>query len=392
MSEKRVVTINPELFKFPTTNKTRKNTASKDTPKIKFKKPEQKPTVSKTIRRNLLNYIRKHQQEKYNELQKKPTTREPPKQPPTQYHMSDFDDSLEYLMKLTKENEKQQQQHHPTHNRTLRHQPHEFGLSSPSKTSENVSLCFPEEVSIPPPPQYTNSPPMYIRPPIQPPQYGCLKNGQLPTYRNWKNHTQKNYGQPVRQPPPTQPQPSTSIQSYKDYLLHKKVEELRGMEDARIRSADGILRNDNESKLKRKTTVHPLASSPQHLMQKEQIKHAKKLENNKAAKIYAPKRQKTIRRTYRVGRSRVAPKISVLVSNKTIRKNIYTQSMLFKQKPIKEVKQYLIKHGFIRVGSIAPNSLLRQMYETAQMMCGEIKNHNPENLLYNFLNGAENDK
>ena len=105
-------------------------------------------------------------------------------------------------------------------------------------------------------------------------------------------------------------------------------------------------------------------------------------------KIKRPKQcQKTMRRTYRVGRSKVAPRISVLVSNRTIRKNITTQAQLLKQVPIKDVKQYLVKHGFIRVGSIAPNEVLRKMYESAQMMCGEIQNHNPDNLLYNFLNG-----
>ena len=369
-SDRRVVTINPELFKFPSTNKTRKNTASTTDgtkPQIKFKKPEQKqkPTASKTIRKNLLNYIRKHQQDRINEQNKA----KQPSREPSNYReeaTSDFNDSLEYLMKLTKENESNLGNNQ--HNKTLRNRP--------TITNENVSLYFPEEDIRPviPEPPPMHSPPMYL----QPPKYGCLKNGQLPTYRTWKNHTQKNYGgqqqpqphpqryyqQPLQQPTPQPPQ-QTTTETHKDRILREKVEEL-----------------------KRKSLVHPLASSPQHLMQKEQLKHAKKLENNKAPKIYLPKRQKTIRRTYRVGRSKVAPKITVLVSNKTIRKNIYTQSMLFKQKPIREVKQYLIKHGFIRVGSIAPNSLLRQMYETAQLMCGEIKNHNPENLLYNFLHGG----
>ena len=60
--------------------------------------------------------------------------------------------------------------------------------------------------------------------------------------------------------------------------------------------------------------------------------------------------------------------------------------MLLKQTPIKEVKQYLIKHGFIRVGSIAPNAILRKMYETSKLMCGELYNHNTDILLHNFMN------
>jgi hypothetical protein len=41
---------------------------------------------------------------------------------------------------------------------------------------------------------------------LQKPAYGCLKNGSLPTYRNWKNQTQRVY--------PVLPiQPSMPIQS-----------------------------------------------------------------------------------------------------------------------------------------------------------------------------------
>jgi hypothetical protein len=83
------------------------------------------------------------------------------------------------------------------------------------------------------------------------------------------------------------------------------------------------------------------------------------------------------------------PKVSVLVSNKTIRNNISTKTQLIKQVPILEIRRYLIKHGFIRVGSTTPNDVLRKMYESAMLICGEIQNHNPDNLLYNFLHDVE---
>ena len=57
-----------------------------------------------------------------------------------------------------------------------------------------------------------------------------------------------------------------------------------------------------------------------------------------------------------------------------------------KQFSIEDVRRYLIKHGFIRVGSSAPNDVLRKMYETSKMICGEVENHNTDNLLYNYLN------
>lgn len=380
--EKRVVAMNPDIFKFPTTNKTRKNRPdTENAPKIKFKdslvkKPRDSQT-SKTIKRNLLSYIRKHQQERYDEMmakQKQKTTKPEKNIRPSfseggSLEPSDFQESLDYLMKLSKE--------HPethNHNRTVRN-PTQYGGSKP--TNENVNLHLPIEftqptqIPLPTPPPPNTSSPVQIHRPLPQPQYGCLKNGSLPTYRTWHNQTQKS----------REPMPQTDSMDSRQRLLQEKVEEL-----------------------KRRSNINSLASSPIYSsqnggraqLQKTQTIYGKKLEKvaqqaKKAAKRI-PKQRKTMRRTFRVGRSKVAPKISVLVSNRTIRKNIYTQSLLLKQTPIKEVKQYLIKHGFIRVGSIAPNSILRKMYESAKLMCGEIKNHNPDNLLYNFLNGSKTEE
>jgi hypothetical protein len=113
------------------------------------------------------------------------------------------------------------------------------------------------------------------------------------------------------------------------------------------------------------------------------------LSTNGAGKYRNRKRKKTIRRTYKIGKSKIMPKISVLVSNKTIRNQILTKNQLLKQTSIQDIKRYLIKHGLIRVGSTTPNDVLRKMYESAQMVCGEIHNHNPDNLLYNFINSSE---
>jgi len=104
-------------------------------------------------------------------------------------------------------------------------------------------------------------------------------------------------------------------------------------------------------------------------------------------KMHYPKQRKTIRRTFKVGKSKNKPLVGVLISNKTMRSNITTKKQLLNQTSIDEIKRYLVKNGFIRLGSTSPNDVLRKMYETAMMMCGEIHNHNPDNLLYNYLQG-----
>ena len=98
------------------------------------------------------------------------------------------------------------------------------------------------------------------------------------------------------------------------------------------------------------------------------------------------KQRKTVKRTYYLGKSKVFPKVAVLVSNKTLRKKITTQAQLLKQVPIQDVKKYLMQKGFIKVGSVAPNDVLRKMYESAVLVGGEIQNHNSDNFLYNYFN------
>ena len=83
------------------------------------------------------------------------------------------------------------------------------------------------------------------------------------------------------------------------------------------------------------------------------------------------------------------PKISVLVSNKTLRNNTATKKQLLKQTPILDIKRYLIRHGFIKIGSICPDDLMRKMYESAVLICGEVQNHNADNLLHNYLNSND---
>jgi hypothetical protein len=76
----------------------------------------------------------------------------------------------------------------------------------------------------------------------------------------------------------------------------------------------------------------------------------------------------------------------VLLPNRTIRNKVTNKSFMLKNTPIEEIRKYLLKQGFIKVGSASPNDVLRKMYESIIMIDGEIKNYNPDNLLYNFFN------
>jgi len=192
------------------------------------------------------------------------------------------------------------------------------------------------------------------------PQYGCLKNGSLPTFRSF---TRKNGGDV-----------STEVNtnsSFQQSLLDTPLLSQEQFPPTRA-SAESIF-------------------TPKFIEQSQKFDKIQQgnLKNKPKQRIKYKKRKKIFKRTYKVGRSKTEPKIGVLVSNKTVRSRISTQAQLLKQTPILDVRKFLIKKGFIKVGTNAPNDVLRKMYETVSLVCGEIQNHNPENLLYNYVNDRD---
>jgi uncharacterized membrane-anchored protein len=65
------------------------------------------------------------------------------------------------------------------------------------------------------------------------------------------------------------------------------------------------------------------------------------------------------------------------------RKRILSAQKDLKKKSINDIKLYLKDHNLIKIGSSAPNDVLRKLYESA-MLAGEITNSNSETLLHNF--------
>ena len=250
---------------------------------------------------------------------------------------------------------------------------------------ENVNLTLPDELAYRPTSTYNHIPAI--------PKYGCLKNGTLPTYRNY---TQKNRGMiisptihvnqhdfvnipnKIQSSSPIYPS-SPSSPSSPSYPSPLQNQDPRQQSSALALPLPDAAHNSPNSQIK-KNEVQTLVNIMNKMKNAQQI-----------PKRNIPNKQKrTLRRTYTVGKSKTQPKISVLVSNKTIRKSVLNKTQAMKQIPIREIKKYLIKKGFIRVGSIAPNDVLHKMYETSLLMCGEIQNHNPENILYNYINNNEN--
>jgi hypothetical protein len=242
-----------------------------------------------------------------------------------------------------------------------------------SGTSKSNSILFTPGINL------FESQPVNIIDTISPPNatlpvYGCLKNGNLPTYRNYisqsQNTTRKNL--PHFLPSTSPPLPPQYIMNSQDQFNGNEGEpSIINIED--LPPFDTSISSDIEIDASKTTEIKAYNE-----LRKQQAKSEKK---NKIKQ----KQKKTKTRTYKVGKLRNEPTIAVLVSNRNIRNNITTKTQLLKQDSIQDVKTFLIKKGLIKVGSVAPNDVLRKMYESAKLMCGEIQNHNPDNLLYNFV-------
>lgn len=307
MEEKKVFSINPDLFTFKKGN-TRKKEKSVSKEKIKMKSiPKENNNKNESVRkRSILKMIREHHYEKnkdnFSNYERK-------LKPPTS--TDDFEQAKTFFDNMVVKNENR------NHNYTLKN------TNETQKTTPIIDTSVQLTQPIHPDIKIHEEPITLSDTQISSPKYGCLKNGNLPTFRDYMNRT-------------------------------RKVENI-----------------DNDSSQKANIIIQT----------QEKLKNLKK-----KRKIY---RKKTIKRTYKIGRSKVKPEISVLISNKTMRNNIVQKKQLMKQVPITEIRAYLMKHGFIKIGTTTPNDVLRQMYEAALLVCGEVQNHNKETLMFNFLNNND---
>jgi len=357
-SEKRTIKINPELFKVSEKNTSRKKQKTSNV-NIKVKSPS--PKRDKTFRKGVLRMIReniqKKQKEEYKQLiEGKPNITKDNKNTSSAQFESDFGKSIQYFNSLNESvaaNNKANPPQRP-HNYTLRNNSsvpiHNMGIESTPIESSLIYDATP--IYDDPSPTYatTYAPPFVTAPH---PGYGNLKNGTLPTYRKMMGSTTRRN---------------------QDYSSITNTSPIK-IDSTEITEKQTVLSEMKKDLIEKRT--------------KSNLHKKKNVLSKDGPKLRYLKRRKIYKRTYRIGRSTIFPKIGVLISNKTIRQRISTDALNLKQASIPEIKKFLIKKGFIKVGSIAPNDILRQMYETANLMCGEIENHNSETLLYNYFNDRE---
>jgi len=342
MSDKKTLNIDPNMFSFTNNNTTRKRSKQTNAGGIKIKQNAPKKKDDSLKKRSILKMIRQHQSDRYNKLFNPDPIKHSKNIDDGSQFKNEFKDAQQFFQNLTEKTEQKAK----IQNHTLKQYP---SLPERSLLMHPSIPPITENIFIPPIPNAEE--PFKIKPSAAP-AYGCLKNGALPTYRNYMNITQKNQAH-NQVPKLKEPDVAAKLEAIKAEITEHKI-------------------NDSMNR------VQEIKQATEKLQQLKIGGRPKKM-----------KQKKTVKRTYKIGKSKVLPKVSVLVSNRTLRNNISTQSQSLKQIPIDEVKKYLMKRGFIKVGSTSPNDVLRKMYESVVLICGEVQNHNPDNLLYNFLNNNE---
>lgn len=386
MSEPKLktISINPEIFSSFGGSKTQKKRPDKP---LKVKAPAQKS--EKNRKKEILQRIRENQERQYKKQFNEP---EKSTENPESVFNNSFEESVKFMETVVDNSEK------VNLNKTLKNREHiaygsashmaavsapPFGSAShlippmamTGEINKPQSLLFHEDPNLSkigepfnildtieePQGYYENNSNLVHNNPtpikIQPaPQYGCLKGGMMPTYRNY---TIKNRN-PI-QHQNTSPSPITNNQK----------PQIGGIALSALTAAP--------------QNIVGRIRSPEEVIEMKKLREAN-LEAKKNKQKHVPKKVKKImKRTFRVGRDKYKPAVGVLLPNKTIKNDVTAKSHMLKQTPIAEVRKFLLKTGFIKVGSSAPNDVLRKIYESIKLIDGDVKNHNPDNLLFNFF-------
>jgi hypothetical protein len=190
-----------------------------------------------------------------------------------------------------------------------------------------------------PPSSQTN---IQILPP-QPP-YSNLKGTVKPTYREWMQKTQKNY--------------KTN--------KHSNI----------------TFSNSNNSNIKIEESINPIISTQLH---DPIISNKDKDSNVNSSKHKTPiqkinKKIRTIK--YKLGKQ--GNKIGILIKNSNTRKKIKDEFLKLKRKNISEIKDNLRSKNLIKAGTLAPNDIIREIYEQS-ILTGDVINKNKDALIHNFF-------
>jgi len=404
----KTISINPSLFNVGK-NKTKKNKETKEKLNIK-------PLISPNILKNkLLKRIKEHKNKENENKEKENENKENKKDNSSSYKTTDsdidfknysdeFNESINYLQTLSKQRKIKEDKEKYELNKIKRHEDIEkktvknynslnepfVNINLPEDLRQPLLSVTTESITVP-----NNSQTMLLKPynindnvP-----YGVLKGGIKPTYRSW-NKTQRNYEV-------TNPNSSLVIQgdinseksnrenrlnNLREKLKQKKLTE--SLDNNLMMNTNLIQKphpeNSNFSVTNSVVQEIPLMTNQINTNQTNTNQtNTNQTNTNNEFNTKNKIIKRTIKKKYTLGKSRLKKTVAVLIKDRGTRKKVLTAQRDLKKKSINDVKSYLRDHNLIKIGSNAPNDVIRKLYESA-MLAGEITNVNSETLLHNL--------
>jgi hypothetical protein len=394
MSSKKI-NIDPKLFNMGGSNKTRSNRSV----------PTKIHTISPNVLKNkLLDRIKKH---KSKEIESSITASKSDDKPKlvdsslldVDKYNNEFDDSMSFLQTLSTDTNRREKKAE-LQRRTVKHHS--------TVQSPYVNLELPEMLKEPAVVEGVSNFTLKSNTSVP---YGNLKNGAKPTYREW-NKTQK-YVPGVLSVNTRVDQGKTNERENRMKMLREKIKK-KHIDDEYaapapvsysqpITSSPLAYAQPQLASLPVASLLAPPFSKVDLAPPFSKVDLAPPFPNvdlappfpkvdkvDKVDKVEDVKRsiKRTIRKRYTLGKSKIQRSVSILLKDNKTRKNVIAAQKELKRQPINDVKQYLRDHNLIKVGSNAPNEIVRKIYENA-MLAGDITNNNKDTLLHNFMKGEE---
>jgi hypothetical protein len=397
MSNKKI-DINPDLFNIGSSSKTRKRREKKE------KSSHNIPLISPNVLKNkLLKRIKEHKMKETENLEnnKKNLPNTNVENISTKTNLVDlgtytdeFNDSINYLQTLSKQKKVDEQKElyekkkRELEQKTVKN--YQSILSSSSMPHVNIDL---PEILKEPLISVNTSQLNFTDPSIlltqtlhkNEPPYGCLKNGSKPTYKVW-NKTQKN--STVLNPNlalvvDSNISSNTTERENRLNSLKNKFKEKKIIEQIKSNNIETVSPLPNNTTIIENniSSVEAINSIPHVVVNNlgiiNEIDNNEEINDTRTIK-------KTIRRKYTLGKSRNKNSVGILLKDRGTRKKVLTAHRELKTKSINDIKSYLRDHNLIKVGSNAPNDVVRKIYESS-MLAGEITNNNTDTLLHNLM-------
>jgi hypothetical protein len=211
--------------------------------------------------------------------------------------------------------------------------------------------------------------------------YGVLKGGLKPTYRQWNKTVKVN--RPFLSNPNPNSNPPTQVQT--------KPNPVNNQPDSSTVSMISTVNsktNNVPSTIPVMKYIEPQIQPSTNLFKEDKKDSPVTKSHPLIEEPTIKKTKRTIKSRYTLGKSKKNNTVSILLKNKNTRKNILNAQKELKKKSIHDIKKYLLSHNLIKIGSNAPNDVLRKIYESS-MLSGEIVNHNDETLLHNLMKDTE---